>query len=159
MHYPPPLGVSHVHSKGFAHRDLKLENILLDTADVETCNVKLIDFGLAARAAPAGTLLNERCGSEEYAAPEVLQGLPYDGCKADVWSFGVVAFACLAGSLPFNHGLSDSSELQSLICKGKFTPPPWLSQAAKDFIGCLLRVPPDDRPTTAQLMEHDFWCS
>ena len=83
------------------HRDIKLENLLLDRDH----NMKIIDFGLAAVMAP-GVLLNIHCGSPSYAAPEIVGRQRYVGPPADVWSLGVVTFAMVAGHLPFHsrHG-------------------------------------------------------
>ena len=94
-------GVHHCHSRGVAHRDLKLENVLLTKDGV----VKVIDFGLSHIYAKGGdgefdrsVLLKEMCGSKSYAAPEVLSGVGYDGFLADVWSLGVCLFAMLSRS-------------------------------------------------------------
>ena len=104
--------VAHCHAQNVYHRDLKPENILLDGAD----NVKIADFGLAAlaygRSAPIGATVHEdasflqhtKCGSLMYAAPEVLRTTlqrGYDAAAADVWSLGVILFAMLSGTLPF----------------------------------------------------------
>lgn len=79
------------------HRDVKLENLLLGDAG----HIKVIDFGLAALAAP-GERLHVHCGSPSYAAPEVVGRRAYLGPPADVWSLGVVTFAMVAGHLPFH---------------------------------------------------------
>lgn len=79
------------------HRDIKLENILLDS----NRSMKLIDFGLAAFYAP-GKKLRVHCGSPSYAAPEIVARKLYEGPPVDVWSLGVVLFAMLAGFLPFH---------------------------------------------------------
>lgn len=79
------------------HRDIKLENILLDS----NRSMKLIDFGLAAFYAP-GKKLRVHCGSPSYAAPEIVARKMYEGPPVDVWSLGVVLFAMLAGFLPFH---------------------------------------------------------
>ena len=99
-------GVQHCHSCGVAHRDLKLENVLLTEDGV----VKVIDFGLSHiyqkgaqgeydRSVP----LLERCGSLSYRAPEVVSGPGYDGFQADVWSLGVCLFAMLSGFFPLEE--------------------------------------------------------
>ena len=88
----------HCHRLGVCHRDLKLENLLIDANG----DVRLSDFGLAATVAPDGSdLLLTRCGTPHYAAPEVLLERPYDGFQADVWSCGVILYALLCGHLPF----------------------------------------------------------
>ena len=79
------------------HRDVKLENILLD------CNhaIKLIDFGLAANITPSRKL-KVHCGSPSYAAPEIVARRLYDGPPVDVWSLGVVLYGMICGHLPFH---------------------------------------------------------
>ena len=79
------------------HRDVKLENILLDDAGT----VRLIDFGLCGYYV-AGKRLRCHCGSPSYAAPEIVARQDYLGPPVDVWSLGVVLFAMLAGYLPFH---------------------------------------------------------
>ncbi|KAI9017662.1 kinase-like domain-containing protein [Gaertneriomyces semiglobifer] len=90
--------VQYLHQNHICHRDLKIENVLLD----ETGAVKLADFGLARRFNPSCPSLVDRCGSEEYAAPEVVQAQPYDGRRTDVWALGIILFALLTKELPFS---------------------------------------------------------
>lgn len=63
--------------------------------------LKITDFGLSRFVDPNGPLLETRCGSEEYAAPELIIGKRYDGRQTDVWALGVVLYALLTGSIPF----------------------------------------------------------
>jgi len=98
------LAVHHCHSKGVAHRDIKLENVLLQPNG----HVKLIDFGLAAlhdvvQGRPVPRVLRDKCGSKSYAAPEVNTGKGYNGFAADVWSCGICLFAMLAGFFPLDE--------------------------------------------------------
>jgi serine/threonine protein kinase len=83
--------------------------------------VKLTDFGLAKVIDMESPLLTTRCGSEDYAAPEIILGQPYDGREADIWSLGVVLYALLVGFLPFNMrpGMSRKSFL-SMIAHAEF---------------------------------------
>lgn len=104
--------VGWMHSINLVHRDIKLENIILthqlfsvDKLRPSTLPasplLKISDFGLSRFVDPASPLLDTRCGSEEYAAPELIIGKRYDGRKTDVWALGVVLYALLSGSLPF----------------------------------------------------------
>lgn len=83
--------------------------------------VKLTDFGLAKVIEQGSPLLTTRCGSEDYAAPEIILGQPYDGRQADIWSLGVVLYALLVGFLPFNMrpGMRRKSFL-SMIAHAEF---------------------------------------
>lgn len=82
-------GLEFLHSHSICHRDLKPENVLLDSNN----NVKIGDFGFARWMKTRTT--DTSCGSPHYAAPEVIQGIPYDGRAADVWSIGVVFYVLL----------------------------------------------------------------
>lgn len=112
-------GVEHCHSRGVAHRDLKLENVLLTKEGV----VKVIDFGLShvyKKDGSAGGFdrsvpLREMCGSKSYAAPEVLGGHGYDGYLADVWSLGVCLFAMLSGFFPLDEASSNDWRFGKLM--------------------------------------------
>jgi serine/threonine protein kinase len=87
----------HMHSKNILHRDLKLENVLLDGC-LHRC--LLIDFGLSSTW-QLGQKMNTHCGSVDYAAPELFQHDPLYGPGIDVWSFGIVLFAMVLAHLPF----------------------------------------------------------
>jgi serine/threonine protein kinase len=107
------------------HRDIKLENILLDGSR----SMKLIDFGLAAFYAP-GKKLRVHCGSPSYAAPEIVARKMYEGPPVDVWSLGVVLFAMLAGFLPFH---SPTGNKQVRACVGVLRLP---AARTQDVCGC-----------------------
>lgn len=91
--------VTYVHkSKNCVHRDLKLENILLDKHH----NVKLCDFGFT-RGYESRVMLETICGTSAYMAPEMLLGKRYSGEAVDVWSLGVILYALVCGEMPFDE--------------------------------------------------------
>jgi len=111
-------GVAYCHLAGVAHRDLKLENVLLN----EKGQVKVIDFGLShvyPRTAQGNidrtTQLRDICGSKSYAAPEVLGGKGYDGYAADMWSLGVCLFAMLSGFFPLDEASNNDWRYGKLV--------------------------------------------
>lgn len=118
--------VGWMHTINLVHRDIKLENIILtqslrgrnDLTPADLPNtplIKLSDFGLSRFIDPNAPLLETRCGSEEYAAPELIIGKRYDGRLTDVWAMGVVLYALLSGSLPFLDFTDTSSQGQGMI--------------------------------------------
>jgi len=82
------------------HRDIKLQNILLDSKDMDNINIKIADFGFA-KHIPLGEKLDLKCGTPNYMAPELIRGLEYE-FEVDIWATGVIAYYLLAGSHPFS---------------------------------------------------------
>ena len=89
-------GVNYMHQNNMIHRDLKCENILLSKKNV----IKIADFGFARFIQPQ-EVSKTYCGSAAYAAPELLQGIPYKGPIADIWSIGVILYIMVCSSMPF----------------------------------------------------------
>ena len=89
--------VRYCHDKNIVHRDLKLENFLLDTEEADS-SIKLIDFGLSSYFEKS-QLLRQAVGTPYYVAPEVLRG-SYTA-KCDIWSLGVIAYMLVSGMAPF----------------------------------------------------------
>ena len=110
--------VFYLHKNGCCHRDLKLENVLLDKHN----NVKLSDFGFT-REIPfsqhgAKALLSEYCGTGAYMAPEIVKRIPYNGIKIDIWALGVMFYTMLTGEMPFDDSL-EPRELEYAIVHDK----------------------------------------
>ncbi|XP_019089245.1 PREDICTED: SNF1-related protein kinase catalytic subunit alpha KIN11-like [Camelina sativa] len=143
-------GVEHCHHNGVVNRDLKPENVLMDT----DCNIKIVDFGLS-NVMEDGNVLKTSCGSPNYAAPEVIKGTPYSGPGVDVWSSGVILYALLCGSLPFND-----VKIQVLfdnIKRGSYDIPDHLSPLARDLIAKILMVDPLMRITIPEIRQHPWF--
>jgi serine/threonine-protein kinase SIK3 len=87
--------------------------------------LQLADFGFSNQFTE-GCLLSTWCGSPPYAAPELFQGLKYDGPKADIWSLGVVLYVLVCGSLPFDG--RTLHDLRNVVIEGKFRIPFFMSQ-------------------------------
>jgi 5'-AMP-activated protein kinase catalytic alpha subunit len=144
-------GVEHCHERGLAHRDLKPENIFMDANK----DVKIGDFGLSAEMSP-GALLTDSCGSPNYAAPELLQkGCQYEGPEVDVWAMGVILYALLCGSLPFDA--IGHAELFRKIKKGSYSLPGHLSPEAADLIRSILVVDPTKRARISEIWNHPWF--
>jgi serine/threonine protein kinase len=89
-------GIDYLHSQNVYHRDIKLENIIID----EKNNIKIIDFGFVT-SEPKNKPLNFFCGTPSYMPPEIVLKKDYFGCQADIWSIGILLFTLLCGSFPF----------------------------------------------------------
>ncbi|KAK3117683.1 hypothetical protein LTR53_000711 [Teratosphaeriaceae sp. CCFEE 6253] len=142
--------VSYVHGKQCVHRDLKLENILLDKHE----NVKLVDFGFTREYAGSTSYLQTWCGTVCYSAPEMLKGEKYAGEKVDVWSLGIILYALLCGELPWDE--DDDGATKLLILKEEPKYPDYMPEQAKDLIKKLLSKRPILRPGLSDVL-RDPW--
>ena len=131
--------VEYCHDKNICHRDIKLENIIVD----DNLNLRLIDFGFAAVISKT-KLLSFFCGTPSYMPPEIVQKKEYIGFNADVWCLGILLFTLLCGSFPFRG--SNEKELYSKIIKGEYTKPDYVSEIESDLLDKLLQVSPENRP-------------
>ncbi|KAL9190501.1 hypothetical protein ACHAXT_000207 [Thalassiosira profunda] len=151
--------VAYLHSHNCVHRDLKPENILFSEADDDDqSEVKLIDFGLSIRHDPEDPPLRSTVGTSYYMSPELLDGNYDRAC--DLWSVGVITYVMLSGRPPFN-GSTDEVIFEK-IKRGRYRMegPLWddglISDAAKDFVKCLLDVDPMRRWTADMALEHEW---
>lgn len=142
--------VSYVHNKSCVHRDLKLENILLDKHG----DVKLVDFGFTREYEGKSNYLQTWCGTVCYSAPEMLKGEKYAGEKVDVWSLGIILYALLVGELPFDD--DDEMVTKAKILKEEPKYPDHFPAQAKDLCQLLLSKRPILRPTLADILQHPW---
>lgn len=142
--------VAYVHNMSCVHRDLKLENILLDKNE----NVKLCDFGFTREYEGKASYLQTFCGTICYSAPEMLKGEKYAGEKVDVWSLGVILYALLCGELPFDD--DDDNITRTKILQDEPKWPENLNPDAKNLISILLSKRPLIRPSLSDILAHPF---
>ncbi|KAF9644628.1 Pkinase-domain-containing protein [Thelephora ganbajun] len=150
-------GVWYIHQKKIVHRDLTLENLLLDRHK----NVMIVDFGFANRFEyRVDELMQTRCGSPCYAAPElVISDDMYVGPAMDIWSCGVILYAMLAGYLPFdddpaNPGEDDINLLYEYIVNTPLSFPDYISAEARDLLSIMLVPDPKKRADIQIVMNH-----
>uniref|UniRef100_A0A8C7Y4K5 non-specific serine/threonine protein kinase n=1 Tax=Oryzias sinensis TaxID=183150 RepID=A0A8C7Y4K5_9TELE len=151
------LALDHLHSLGIIYRDLKPENILLD----EEGHIKITDFGLSKEAIDHDKRAYSFCGTIEYMAPEVVNRRGHTQ-SADWWSFGVLMFEMLTGSLPFQG--KDRKETMALILKAKLGMPQFLSPEVQSLLRALFKRNPTNRlgagpDGVEEIKRHRFFAS
>jgi 5'-AMP-activated protein kinase, catalytic alpha subunit len=143
-------GIEYCHLHKVSHRDLKPENILLAADNT----IRIADFGLS-NLMRDGMFLKTSCGSPNYAAPEVISGNLYAGPEVDAWSCGVILYALVCGSLPFDD--DNVTALFRKIRGGLYTLPGHLSQGVRDLIPRLLTVDCLKRMTLPELRQNPWF--
>jgi len=160
----------YIHGKKIIHRDIKLENILLNydseedkkNANIMKATVKIIDFGFAAKIEKSG-LKYTTLGSPINMDPLILKELSKRGKKtrklgydqkADIWSLGTICYEMLIGKCVFNA--EDLDELVDKVENGTYTVPTNLSKEVISFLNGMLQYDPNQRLNIEQLSNHTF---
>jgi serine/threonine protein kinase len=151
--------IKELHKKKIIHRDIKPENILIDNKD----NALLSDFGIATHC-KEGEKRNTYCGTDEYLAPEVIRGQPYDE-KIDIWAIGILIYECISplGKTPFNKidFLKRTDDNKEYIIKNekdlKINYDKNFDPLAKNLIEKILKINPKERLSINNILNHIFF--
>ena len=153
--------VEYMHSRGVVHRDLKPENILLSDASADA-TIRIVDLGLG-RFFGEGQALHTICGTHKYLAPELVrcgrgEVSGYDQA-VDIWGVGLLMYIMLFGVNPFDR--ADTIASNNAILAGRYTFPAAsaVSIEAKDLISRILRTSPEQRPSAAECLRHEWLAS
>ena len=147
--------LNYLHKNRIVHRDLKLQNILVDNSSEENFSIKLIDFGISTEIKNVN--LTESIGTVLYVAPEVI--LSDYNEKCDIWSIGIIMFYLLSGKLPF-LGLTHKEIMKKVIVADlKFEDDIWdkISKSAKSFIKTLLTKDYSTRINAQQALDDEWF--
>ena len=142
-------GLQYIHNKKIVHRDIKLDNILIDL----TNTVKICDFGVS-RILRSGDIMYEHCGTPAYISPEIFENKGYFGYGCDVWSAGVTLYYMLAGEQPFKGEKID--EIKENILKGNFKLIKNISKEANNLLVKMLEPDPKNRISIEQILKHPW---
>lgn len=143
-------GLKYLHSRGILHRDLKLGNFFVN----ENMELRLGDFGLAAKLETVEQRKKTICGTPNYLAPEVLNRQGH-GTESDVWSLGCVMYTLMCGNPPFET--LDLKETYKCIKEVRYNLPSTLSPAAQKLVSGILQKNPSNRLSLDQILNHEFF--
>ena len=153
--------LKYIHSHNIAHRDIKLDNILLDLYN----GIKICDFGIGKKLNSPDQLLTSFSGTPIYMAPEIIlseKNKGYKGFPVDVWSSGIALYIMLSGQLPFKNNKNNKNkknknkELEYSIVNKEPKELENISDKAKDLIKGLLCKDPSKRLTCDEILKHPW---
>ncbi|KAF7695528.1 serine/threonine-protein kinase PLK2b isoform X2 [Silurus meridionalis] len=141
--------LKYLHDQEILHRDLKLGNLFVS----DSMELKVGDFGLAAKLEPVSNRRKTICGTPNYLSPEVLNKQGH-GWESDVWALGCVMYTLLQGKPPFET--NNLKETYRCIKEARYSLPSSLSLPARQLISSMLSRDPADRPRLEEIAQHDF---
>ena len=142
-------GLKYINHKKIVHRDIKLDNILIDL----TNTIKICDFGVS-RKISKDEIMHEHCGTPAYIAPEIFENQGYCGYKCDIWSAGVTLYYILGGIQPFRA--SSIKNLEKKVMQGDFDTIDEISDEANDLIKLMLNIDPNKRVNEDKILSHPW---
>jgi MAP/microtubule affinity-regulating kinase len=145
--------IKYCHSRCITHRDIKLENVLLD----DQCNIKLIDFGFST-CIPNDKKIKIFCGTPSYMGPEIVNKTEYAGPPADIWALGVLLFTIMSGCFPY-RGATDKELYKRINRADYILPSEVYNSVSAEGLSVLRRIfniEPEKRPTAREIL-HDEW--
>ena len=143
-------GLKYIHKKKVVHRDIKLDNILIDL----TNTIKICDFGVSRKFTDKDELMHEHCGTPAYIAPEIFENHGYKGTACDIWSAGVTLYYMLGGVQPFKA--NSILELEKIIMSGDYKELEDVSKEANKLIKGMLQVNPKKRFRIDDILGHPW---
>uniref|UniRef100_A0AC34G6X0 Protein kinase domain-containing protein n=1 Tax=Panagrolaimus sp. ES5 TaxID=591445 RepID=A0AC34G6X0_9BILA len=144
--------VVYLHKNNIAHRDIKAENILIS----RRYNVKLADYGFVCEC-PDNLFSRTYCGSRAYSSPEVLNGIPYDVKKNDVWSMGVLCFVSMTNTMPYREEANNNAAIVEQQRRKQYRWPSYVSHDCRKSIDSMMTFYQDERPTAKEAKKLPFF--
>eukprot|EP00741_Cyanophora_paradoxa_P008044 tig00001249_g7783.t1 len=142
--------VEYCHQHGVCHRDLKLENVVVDSSG----HLKILDFGFSRH---LDSFLKTPVGTPTYIAPEALSGQSYEGRAVDVWAMGVMLYVMVVGQYPFGDPNTNMGQLYTRIRAAQYNAiPPHVSPACQDLVARIMQADPRARITLEGLRAHPW---
>ena len=144
-------GIAYLHANKVVHRDIKLDNVLLDGHG----NIKIGDYGVSKRVNDDNEMLFEQCGTPAYIAPEIVREIGYKGYPVDIWSAGVCLYAMLYGNVPFKP--NQMSDLNQMIMETQIEYKDTVSEESRDLMMRMLQKNPSKRLTAEEVLDHQWF--
>ena len=143
-------GLKYMHKINIVHRDIKLDNLLLDLSNT----IKICDFGVSKVLKSPDEIMYDQCGTPAYIAPEVFGNSGYKGFSCDIWSLGVTLYYMLKGEQPFKG--KNLEELKKNIFGQKYNKIEFISEEAGDLLDKMLKKNPEERITLDEIFNHKW---